>query len=298
MSRVTEGVNPRSRGIDAKTTAEVLRIINCEDGGVAEAVAGQLPEAVRAVELVASTLRGGGRVFLVGAGTSGRLCVLEAAEIPPTYGLAPERFQAVMAGGRDAVFRSVEAAEDDGEAAGVELARLGLDEGDLVVGVSASGSTPYVLGAVRHAGRVGAPTVGVTNNVGTPLSGLVDVAIEAVVGPEVVAGSTRMKAGTAQKMVLNMLSTAAMVRLGLVHDGYMVGVQATSRKLVERAVAMLTEVTGVEEAEARGLLEAAGGDVRVAVLLALTDMTPDEAKASLAGWVSLRDVLERRGAKT
>jgi len=298
MSRVTEGVNPRSRGIDAKTTAEVLRIINCEDGGVAEAVAGQLPEAVRAVELVASTLRGGGRVFLVGAGTSGRLCVLEAAEIPPTYGLAPERFQAVIAGGRDAVFRSVEAAEDDGEAAGVELARLGLDEGDLVVGVSASGSTPYVLGAVRHAGRVGAPTVGVTNNVGTPLSGLVDVAIEAVVGPEVVAGSTRMKAGTAQKMVLNMLSTAAMVRLGLVHDGYMVGVQATSRKLVERAVAMLTEVTGVEEAEARGLLEAAGGDVRVAVLLALTDMTPDEAKASLAGWVSLRDVLERRGAKT
>ncbi len=298
MSRVTEGVNPRSRGIDAKTTAEVLRIINCEDGGVAEAVAGQLPEAVRAVELVASTLRGGGRVFLVGAGTSGRLCVLEAAEIPPTYGLAPERFQAVMAGGRDAVFRSVEAAEDDGEAAGVELARLGLDEGDLVVGVSASGSTPYVLGAVRHAGRVGAPTVGVTNNVGTPLSGLVDVAIEAVVGPEVVAGSTRMKAGTAQKMVLNMLSTAAMVRLGLVHDGYMVGVQATSSKLVERAVAMLTEITGVEEAEARGLLEAAGGDVRVAALLALTEMTADEARASLAGWVSLRDVLERRGVET
>ena len=298
MSRVTEGVNPRSRGIDAKTTAEVLRIINCEDGGVAEAVARQLPEAERAVELVASTLRGGGRVFLVGAGTSGRLCVLEAAEIPPTYGLAPERFQAVIAGGRDAVFRSVEAAEDDGEAAEKELAHRGLGKGDMVIGVSASGSTPYVLGAVRHAGSVGAPTVGVTNNGDTPLSGLVDVAIEAVVGPEVVAGSTRMKAGTAQKMVLNMLSTAAMVRLGLVHNGYMVGVQATSRKLMERSVAMLTEVTGVEEAEARKLLEAAGGDVRVAVLLALTDMTPDEARASLAGWVSLRDVLERRGVKT
>lgn len=298
MSRVTEGVNPRSRGIDAKTTAEVLRIINCEDGGVAEAVAGQLADAERAVELVASTLRGGGRVFLVGAGTSGRLCVLEAAEIPPTYGLQAERFQAVIAGGRDAVFRSVEAAEDDAEAAGVELARLGLDEDDMVVGVSASGFTPYVLGAVRYAGSVGAPTVGVTNNVETPLSGLVDVAIEAVVGPEVVAGSTRMKAGTAQKMVLNMLSTAAMVRLGLVHDGYMVGVQPSSRKLVDRSVAMLTEMTAVEEAEARGLLEAAGGDVRVAALLALTEMTPDEARASLAGWVSLRDVLESRGVET
>lgn len=298
MSRVTEGVNPRSLGIDAKTTAEVLRIINCEDGGVAEAVAGQLADAERAVELVASTLRGGGRVFLVGAGTSGRLCVLEAAEIPPTYGLQAERFQAVIAGGRDAVFRSVEAAEDDAEAAGVELARLGLDEDDMVVGVSASGFTPYVLGAVRYAGSVGAPTVGVTNNVDTPLSGLVDVAIEAVVGPEVVAGSTRMKAGTAQKMVLNMLSTAAMVRLGLVHDGYMVGVQPSSRKLVDRSVAMLTEMTAVEEAEARGLLEAAGGDVRVAALLSLTEMTPDEARASLAGWVSLRDVLESRGVET
>jgi len=298
MGRVTERVNPRSRGIDAKATAEVLRIINAEDGRVAAAVAETMAEAERAVELVVSTIRGGGRVFLVGAGTSGRLCVLEAAEIPPTYGLAPERFQAVIAGGRDAVFRSVEAAEDDAEAAEKELKRLGVGGGDLVVGVSASGLTPYVLGAVRHAGRVGAPTVGVTNNADTPLSALVDVAIEAVVGPEVVAGSTRMKAGTAQKMALNMLSTAAMVRLGLVHDGYMVGVQATNRKLVERSVAMLTELTGVEEAEARGLLEAAGGDVRVAVLLALTDMAPDEARASLAGWVSLRELLESRGVES
>lgn len=298
MVRVSERVNPRSRGIDAKTTAEVLMIINSEDSRVAAAVAGQLAEAERAVELVVSTLRGGGRVFLVGAGTSGRLCVLEAAEIPPTYGQPAECFQAVIAGGRDAVFRSVEAAEDEAEAAGKELAHLGLGEGDMVVGVSASGSTPYVLGAVEHARRIGAPTVGVTNNVDTPLSGLVDVAIEAVVGPEVVAGSTRMKAGTAQKMVLNMLSTAAMVRLGLVHDGYMVGVQATSSKLVERSVEMMTEITGVEEAEARRLLEAAGDDVRVAALLALTDMTPDEARESLAGWVSLRDVLENRGVET
>jgi N-acetylmuramic acid 6-phosphate etherase len=182
MTRVTERVNPRSRGIDAKTTAEVLMIINSEDSDVAAAVTGRLAEAERAVDLVVSTLRGGGRVFLVGAGTSGRLCVLEAAEIPPTYGLPAERFQAVIAGGREAVFRSVEAAEDEAEAAEKDLARLGLSDADMVVCVSASGSTPYVLGAARHARSLGAPTVGVANNADTALSGLVDVAIEAVVG--------------------------------------------------------------------------------------------------------------------
>jgi len=298
MSRVSERLNPRSRGIDAKTIAEVLEIINGEDSRVAGAVASQLDEVERAVELTVSTLRGGGRVFLVGAGTSGRLCVLEAAEIPPTYGLSAENFQAVIAGGHEAVFRSVEAAEDETEDAEEDLARLGLGEADLVVGVSASGFTPYVLGAVEYARSLGAHTVGVTNNEDTPLSELVDVAIEAVVGPEVVAGSTRMKAGTSQKMVLNMMTTAAMVKLGLVHDGYMVGVQASNRKLVDRSIGMLTEITGVDRTEAENHLIAAEGDVRVAILLASTDMTPDEARASLEGWVSLREILERRGAKT
>jgi N-acetylmuramic acid 6-phosphate etherase len=298
MSRVSERVNPRSRGIDAKTTAEVLEIINGEDSRVAGAVASRLAEAERAVELTVSTLRGGGRVFLVGAGTSGRLCVIEAAEIPPTYGLSAENFQAVIAGGREAVFRSVETAEDETEEAEEDLARLDLGKADLVVGVSASGSTPYVLGAVEYAGSLGAKTVGVTNNEDTPLSGLVDVAIEVVVGPEVVAGSTRMKAGTAQKMVLNMITTASMVRLGLVHDGYMVGVQASNRKLVDRSIGMITEISGVDRAEAESLLNSAGGDVRVAILLAMTGLTPDEARASLEGWVSLREILERRGAKT
>jgi N-acetylmuramic acid 6-phosphate etherase len=298
MSRVSERVNPRSRGIDAKTIVEVLEIINGEDSRVAGAVASQLAELKRAVEYTVSTLRGGGRVFLVGAGTSGRLCVLEAAEIPPTYGLPSENFQAVIAGGYEAVFRSVEAAEDEAEDAEQDLTRLGLGEADLVVGVSASGFTPYVLGAVEYARSLGAQTVGVTNNEDTPLSGLVDVAIEAVVGPEVVAGSTRMKAGTAQKMVLNMMTTASMVKLGLVHDGYMVGVQASNRKLVDRSIGMITEITGVDRAEAENWLNAAEGDVRVAILLAMTDMTPDEARASLEGWVSLREILERRGAKT
>jgi N-acetylmuramic acid 6-phosphate etherase len=298
MSRVSERVNPRSRDIDAKTTAEVLEIINGEDSRVAGAVASRLAEAERAVELTVSTLRGGGRVFLVGAGTSGRLCVIEAAEIPPTYGLSAENFQAVIAGGREAVFRSVETAEDETEEAEEDLARLDLGKADLVVGVSASGSTPYVLGAVEYAGSLGAKTVGVTNNEDTPLSGLVDVAIEVVVGPEVVAGSTRMKAGTAQKMVLNMITTASMVRLGLVHDGYMVGVQASNRKLVDRSIGMITEISEVDRAEAESLLNSAGGDVRVAILLAMTGLTPDEARASLEGWVSLREILERRGAKT
>jgi len=298
MSRVSERLNPRSRGIDAKTTAEVLEIINDEDSRVASAVASQLAEVKRAVELTVSTLRGVGRVFLVGAGTSGRLCVLEAAEIPPTYGLPSENFQAVIAGGHEAVFRSVEAAEDEAEDAEVDLTRLGLGKADLVVGVSASGFTPYVLGAVEYARSRGAHTVGVTNNEDTPLSGLVDVAIEAVVGPEVVAGSTRMKAGTSQKMVLNMMTTAAMVKLGLVHDGYMVGVQASNRKLVDRSIGMLTEITGVDGTEAENHLIAAEGDVRVAILLASTDMTPDEARLALDGWVSLREILERRGAKT
>ena len=298
MSRVSERLNPRSRGIDAKTIAEVLEIINGEDSRVAGAVASQLAEVKRAVELTVSTLRGGGRVFLVGAGTSGRLCVLEAAEIPPTYGLPSENFQAVIAGGHEAVFRSVEAAEDEAEDAEEDLAHLGLGKADLVVGVSASGFTPYVLGAVEYARSLGAHTVGVTNNEDTPLSGLVDVAIEAVVGPEVVAGSTRMKAGTSQKMVLNMMTTAAMVKLGLVHDGYMVGVQASNRKLVDRSIGMLTEITGVDRTEAENHLIAAEGDVRVAILLASTDMTPDEARLSLEGWVSLREILERRGSKT
>lgn len=298
MSRVSERLNPRSRGIDAKTIAEVLEIINGEDSRVAGAVASQLAEVERAVELTVSTLRGGGRVFLVGAGTSGRLCVLEAAEIPPTYGLPSEKIQAVIAGGREAVFRSVEAAEDEAEDAEEDLARLDLGKADLVVGVSASGFTPYVLGAVEYARSLGAHTVGVTNNEDTPLSRLVNVAIEAVVGPEVVAGSTRMKAGTSQKMVLNMMTTAAMVKLGLVHDGYMVGVQASNRKLVDRSIGMLTEITGVDRTEAENHLITAEGDVRVAILLASTDMTPDEARLSLDGWVSLREILERRGSKT
>jgi N-acetylmuramic acid 6-phosphate etherase len=238
-------------------------------------------------------LRGGGRVFLVGAGTSGRLCVLEAAEVPPTFGVPPSLIQGVIAGGVPALHGSVEAAEDDADAARGELEARGLGPLDLVVGVAASGSTPFTLGAVRYAAEVGAATVGISCNRGSPLSVLVDVPVEVVVGPEVVAGSTRMKAGTAQKMVLNMLTTASMIRLGRVHDGYMVGVQASNAKLVDRARRTLSSVTGINSEEAARTLEAAGGNLRAAILMTLAGVGADEAYEALSGWASVRDALRR-----
>jgi len=293
MTRPTEAANPSSRGIDVRPMGEVLRVISGEDTRVAGAVAAQLPAIERAVEKVIGTLLGGGRVFMVGAGSSGRLCVLEAAEVPPTFGVPPGLFQGVVAGGVRALAGSVEAAEDNPEAARAELRRRGLSQGDLVLGVAASGNTPYTLGAVRYAWEVGAATVGLSCNAGSELSRLVEAPIEVVVGSEVVAGSTRMKAGTATKMVLNMVTTAAMVRLGRVHDGYMVGVQATNAKLADRSRRTLCSLTGLGLLEAGRALEEAGGDLRVALVVALTGVEVDEARRSLEGWVSVRDALGR-----
>jgi len=293
MGKTTEGLNPASRGIDARPLGEVLRLINSEDRRVAEAIIGQLPAIESAAERMVEALRGGGRVFLVGAGTSGRLCVLEAAEVPPTFGVPSSLIQGVMAGGVPALYGSVEAAEDDADAARGELEARRLGPLDLVVGVAASGSTPFTLGAVRYAAEVGAATVGISCNRDSPLSGLVDVPVEVVVGPEVVAGSTRMKAGTAQKMVLNMLTTASMIRLGRVHDGYMVGVQASNAKLADRARRTLSAITGIPPEEAACTLDSAGGDLRAAILMTLADVGADEASEALIGWASVRDALRR-----
>jgi N-acetylmuramic acid 6-phosphate etherase len=293
MGKMTEDLNPASRGIDVRPLGEVLKLINYEDRRVAEAIMGQLPAIESAAERMVEALRGGGRVFLVGAGTSGRLCVLEAAEVPPTFGVPPSLIQGVIAGGVPALHGSVEAAEDDADAARGELEARGLGPLDLVVGVAASGSTPFTLGAVRYAAEVGAATVGISCNRGSPLSVLVDVPVEVVVGPEVVAGSTRMKAGTAQKMVLNMLTTASMIRLGRVHDGYMVGVQASNAKLVDRARRTLSSVTGINSEEAARTLEAAGGNLRAAILMTLAGVGADEAYEALSGWASVRDALRR-----
>ena len=230
---------------------------------------------------------------MVGAGTSGRLCVLEAAEVPPTFGVSTNLFQGVVAGGVPALSGSVEAAEDDSEAAKAELRRRGLGSLDLVLGVAASGSTPYTLGAVRYARQVGAATVGLSCNIGSELSRLVDTPIEVVVGPEVVAGSTRMKSGTAQKMVLNMVTTATMIQLGRVHDGYMVGVQASSAKLADRSRRTLSSLTGLAPMEAGKALKSAGGDLRVALVMTLAGAESDKAREALEGWVSVREALRR-----
>lgn len=289
----TEDRNPRSIGIDQKPTEEVLEIINSEDQLVPDAVAREIPRITEAVEAITAVLRGGGRVLFAGAGTSGRLGVIEAAEIPPTFGMPPEAFQAVIAGGPEAVFRSIEEAEDDDAAGGGMLDELGLSRRDILVALSAAGNTPFVIGALKKARERGAKTVAVTCNPGSPAAELAEIAIAPEVGAEVVAGSTRMKAGTAQKLVLNMLTTAAMIKLGKVHNGYMVAVQPTSRKLRERARRIVAAVAGVGPEEADEALERAGGDVRAAVLLAETNITPEEAKRILdrAGG-SLRRALE------
>jgi N-acetylmuramic acid 6-phosphate etherase len=293
MTRTTESLNPASKRIDVEPLGEVLRIISFEDSLTVGAVSAQLPAIERAVEKVIGTIRRGGRVLMVGAGTSGRLCVLEATEVPPTFGVPTSLFQGVVAGGIPALSGSVEAAEDDPETAKAELQRRGLGSLDLVLGVAASGSTPYTLGAVRYAREVGAATVGLSCNADSELSRLVDAPIEVVVGPEAVAGSTRMKAGTAQKMVLNMITTAAMIRLGRVHDGYMVGVQASNAKLIDRSRRILSSLTGLTPLEAEKALELAGGDLRIALVMNLAGARADEAQEALEGWVSVREALRR-----
>jgi len=294
MSKITEERNPASKGIDEKPVSEILEIINTEDAKITEAIKPQLPHIAEAVNKIITTLSSGGNVYLVGAGTSGRLCVLEASEIPPTFGLSPERIKAIIAGGAEAVFSSIEEAEDDQENATTEIEKNSVNANDLVIGVTASGSTTYVLGAISKAKELGAQTVGLSCNQDTRLSKLVDTAIEVVVGPEIVAGSTRMKAGTAQKIVLNMMTTTAMMKRGLVYDGYMVGVQATNNKLKERSKKIIVEMTGVSLDEAEDALKAANWDVRVASLVILTQMSPKDAVMELKNR-TLRQILRGDG---
>jgi len=290
MTKITEERNPISIGIDAKPIGEILRIINDQDKTISLAIEAEIPHIEKAAELVYSTLRQGGNVFLVGAGTSGRLCVLETSEIPPTFGLQPERIRGLIAGGDKAIRFSVEAAEDDRLKAGEELLGLGLCKDDVVIGVTASGSTIFVLGAVEKAREIGAKTVGVSCNHDAVLSGLVDVGIEVVVGAEIVAGSTRMSAGTAQKMVLNMITTAALMKLGLVYDGYMVGVQASNSKLKERSKRMVSEITGASLETASKALEASSWNVRVAIVHIMTGLSVEEAKRRL-GEQGIREII-------
>lgn len=277
----TERPNPRTADLDRLPVLEVVRLINEEDATVAEAVREALPAVARAAELVAERLSGGGRVFYVGAGTSGRVGWLDAVEWAPTFGVDPDCVQAVVPGGVGSGVEATSELEDDAELGARDLQARGPTVSDVVVGIAASGRTPYVVGALKAARDAGCATVAVCNNPRSPLEELADVAVVVRTGPEVVAGSTRMKAGTAQKMVLNMLSTAAMVRLGKVYRNLMVDVRPLNRKLVARAVRIVAEAVGAPPEEAEGLLERAGRDVKVAIVMARTGCTPEEARARL-----------------
>lgn len=277
---VTEGRLQESLAIDQVSTLEMVRIINEQDKQVALAVEKELPNIARAIDLIAERLRAGGRLFYVGAGTSGRLGILDASEIPPTYGAPPDLVQGIIAGGREAVFTTQEGAEDSREQGAADIAAR-VRAGDVVVGIAASGRTPYTVAALEEARRRGCATVAVTNNPGSPLAAAADVAIAPVVGPEVIMGSTRMKAGTAQKMVLNMLSTGAMIRLGKVYSNLMVDMQASNEKLRKRAVRMVVLATGCDEETAVRALAEAGGSVKQAIVALLAGVDPASARAAL-----------------
>jgi N-acetylmuramic acid 6-phosphate etherase len=281
MKPVTEQANPRTRDIDRRSTSDIITLINDEDRRVAEAVALVLPQVAEAVDRIVERLSNGGRLFYVGTGTSGRLGVLDASECPPTYGVPPDLVRGIIAGGYEALYKSIEAAEDDPVQAGRDLEAAGVTGRDVVVGISASGNTPYTLGALTHAKQTGAAAIAVTCNPESKMAAAAEVSIAPVVGPEVIAGSSRMKAGTAQKLILNMLSTATMIRLGLVYSNLMSNLQPNNAKLVRRACAILAEETGLSSDEAARLFEEAGRDLRIAFVMAATKLPRAEAEAQL-----------------
>jgi len=281
LTRITERRNPKSSNLDKKPTAKILRIMNEEDKKVAEAVGQELEAIERAVVAFIDAYKRGGRIFYVGAGTSGRIGILDAAELPPTFGIPPDRVQGIMAGGLEAFFQADESLEDDQEAGQLVVQEKQMDERDLVIGLTASGETPFVLGCVEEAKRRNITTVGITNNPNGAITREVDIPVVVVVGPEVITGSTRLKAGTAQKMVLNMISTAAMVKLGKVYDNLMIDVQANNQKLRRRAETILRELTGADLDRIRTVLAEAGYEVKPAFLMLKADIPYREAKRLL-----------------
>ncbi len=278
---LTEQPNPASAAIDEQSTEAIVRIINREDQLVACAVERELPAIARAVDAIVAAVERGGRLFYLGAGTSGRLGVLDASECPPTFSTPPEMVQGIMAGGEQALSRATETTEDDPAIGVRDLLARGFTGRDVLVGIAASGRTPYVLGAVAEARRLGAVTVGLSCSPDSELSRAAEIAITPLVGPEVVAGSTRMKAGTAQKLVLNMLSTAAFIRLGYVYGNLMVNVQPKNAKLLDRARRIVSRAADVPMERAAELLADAGDNVRVAILMAKAGVDRQEAARRL-----------------
>lgn len=278
---VTEQENPRTRNLDLLPTSEIVRLMNDEDRGVAAAVREVLTEVAQAIEGIVERLKANGRLFYIGTGTSGRLGVLDASECPPTFGVSPELIQGVIAGGYEACYRAVEASEDDAAAGARDLDARGVTGADAVVGIAASGRTPYTVGALEHARNIGAFTAALTCVPDSPVTRVAHVSIVPVIGAEVLTGSTRLKAGTAQKMILNMISTATLVRLGYVSGNRMSNMNARNSKLAARAVRIIAAETGLDEEGARRALEAAEGDLRVALVMTKAKRSREDAEGAL-----------------
>lgn len=288
----TETRNERTADLDGMPVTDLLTAMNDEDQTVALAVRRALPRIAEAVQAAEASLRRGGRLIYLGAGTSGRIGLLDAVECPPTFGTAPEQVMGLLAGGPGAFITAVEGAEDDPRGAVADLEAAGLGPSDVLVGLAASGRTPYVVGGLEYARGIGAATVSVACNADAEVSRHADIAIEVVTGPEVLTGSTRLKAGTAEKLVCNMLSTATMVRLGKVYGNLMVDVRATNAKLVDRARRIVVQATGADPRDAERALEAAGGHAKTAIMMLLGGMTVEQAAEALRrGDGSIRSAL-------
>lgn len=280
-SLTTEAVNARTAGLDEMSAREIVSAMHECDMDVIRAMDAAQPAIARAVEAACAAISGGGRVFYIGAGTSGRLGVLDASECPPTFGVPADMFVGIIAGGDGALRRSVENAEDDPEAGARALREAGMRPGDLVVAISASGSAPYCLGALAAAGQTGAVTAAIVCNSGSLMADAADIPIEMVTGAEVLSGSTRLKAGTATKMALNMISTGAMALLGKTYKNLMVDVRATNKKLMDRCVRIVMRATSVDRPQAQQLIAAADGDLKRAIVMKLANVAPETARAAL-----------------
>jgi N-acetylmuramic acid 6-phosphate etherase len=292
----TERRNPRSVDIDLFPTERILKIINAEDATVATAVNAAIPQIAKAVDMAVTAIRGGGRILYVGAGSSARIAALDAAECPPTFRTPPEWVEAVIAGGTKALAQAMEGAEDDTQKASADMKAKKVSNKDLVIGVAASGTTPYTCTALEYARTKGAHTIALVAQQDTPMARTAELAIETLVGPEIVTGSSRMKAGTAQKLVLNMISTTTMIRLGLTYSNWMINVTMTNTKLRARGVHMLREILGVTHDEAEELSEGSGGQLKVAVIMGALGCSRKDAEKRLAdGGGNLRKILGHLG---
>lgn len=275
----TEKRNNNSTNIDNMSTMEILTVINNEDMSVPQKIQEVLPQIEETVDIVHHSLKRGGKLFYVGAGTSGRIGILDAVECPPTYSTPPDLIQAMIAGGIQAVEKAVEGAEDSEELGAKDLRKRGVTELDVVIGIAASGRTPYVIGALKYANEIGATTVSLSSNQNSEISQYANIKIEVLTGPEVITGSTRMKAATAHKLILNMITTAAMIKIGKVYENLMVDLQVSNYKLQERAVGIVSTITKVPYKKAREILELTNYEVKPAIVIIKTDVTLKEAKS-------------------